>query len=781
VGDASAWEKMKTKLNTVAIGACIPLLWIILLWGIFSSPYILRGNIPFPTTYLVSFFAPWNTSPGIPVKNNAMPDVITQIYPWKKLTIDSWKLGQIPLWNPYSFSGSVHAANYQSAVFSPVNLLFFVFPFMHAWSIMVLLQPLMAGLSMLLLLRIYKRSMWAQIMGSVAFMFCGFMVTWMAYGTLGFTVALVPLILWGIEKYMEKADRRYGIPITLGLVFSFLSGHFQMSVYVFLFSLSYAVFVFLKEKKTKAYMWLFVFILLSLLVSLPQLWLSYDAFGESFRQLSIGKAEVIPWRYFLTFFSPDFYGNPVTRNDTFGHYAEWGGFIGVVPFLLAFFALQNSKASRKLFFLCAVGIALLMAYASPISEAIFLFKVPVLSTSAASRIIVIVSFSLAVLSSFGLDEILELLHTKKIKKLMYFSFFVVCFLGIFWIATMSGVFVSDAAQLVAQRNSLLPTAILGVTLLVVAGMVRVPEKIRVVGLVMLLGIVSFDSLRFASKWMPFESSLYLYPKMDIETYAKNVSGLDRVFGNLGNEFTGIAGLLNIEGYDALYQKRYGEFIKSATSGVVGPLERSVVGLDKHGKNTQRVLDLLGVTYVIHKLNDGRNPWAYPVWEYPTYSSIYKDAQYEVFKSEQAVPRIQLVSSVIIESDPKRILDTLYTPTFDPRDSVIVEAKPAVMPEPGKSSVRVVRYSPNEIVVQSSSDVPKLLSVSDVFDKGWKAYVDGKETTILRANYDFRAVAIAKGKHDIVFRYMPNGIMYGMPLALVGVLTLGLLVVVKKKI
>jgi hypothetical protein len=27
----------------------------------------------------------------MPVKNNAMPDLITQIYPWKIQTIDSWK------------------------------------------------------------------------------------------------------------------------------------------------------------------------------------------------------------------------------------------------------------------------------------------------------------------------------------------------------------------------------------------------------------------------------------------------------------------------------------------------------------------------------------------------------------------------------------------------------------------------------------------------------------------------------------------------------------------
>src|SRR3989339_1877099 len=95
---------------------------IILVWFLFASPYFVKGLVPFPAKYLVTFFPPWSAQYGMALKNNAMPDVVTQIYPWKKITIDSWKLGQVPLWNPYSLSGTPHAGNYQTAVFSPINL-----------------------------------------------------------------------------------------------------------------------------------------------------------------------------------------------------------------------------------------------------------------------------------------------------------------------------------------------------------------------------------------------------------------------------------------------------------------------------------------------------------------------------------------------------------------------------------------------------------------------------------------------------------------------------------
>src|SRR3989344_3800887 len=127
--------------------------FIILFWFIFASPYFLFGKVPYSSTNQVNFFPPWSSYSNFagPVKNNAMPDVVTQIYPWKKFTIDTYKQIQIPFWNPNNFSGTPHFANFQSAVLSPFNILFFVFPFVDAWSILILLQPLLAGFFMYLM------------------------------------------------------------------------------------------------------------------------------------------------------------------------------------------------------------------------------------------------------------------------------------------------------------------------------------------------------------------------------------------------------------------------------------------------------------------------------------------------------------------------------------------------------------------------------------------------------------------------------------------------------
>jgi len=179
-----------------------PVLFILILWFVFSSPYFIKGLVPYPSKYQVTFFHPWSVYEQWwgPVKNNAMPDIITQIYPWKHFTIESLKSGHIPFWNPYNFAGNSHIGNFQSAVFSPFNLLYFLFPFIDAWSINILLQPLLAGLFTYLLLRTLRTSEMGSLIGAITFMFSGFIVVWMAYGTLGAAILFLPLALYGVEK-----------------------------------------------------------------------------------------------------------------------------------------------------------------------------------------------------------------------------------------------------------------------------------------------------------------------------------------------------------------------------------------------------------------------------------------------------------------------------------------------------------------------------------------------------------------------------------------------------
>src|SRR3989338_7274250 len=105
-----------------------PILSLVVIWFIFTWPFWLKGLIPAPLDFLVGFFAPWQSG-QIPIKNPAIPDVVNQIIPWKTFTISEWQQGRVPLWNPYNFSGTPHAANWQSAVFYPLQFVFWLTDF----------------------------------------------------------------------------------------------------------------------------------------------------------------------------------------------------------------------------------------------------------------------------------------------------------------------------------------------------------------------------------------------------------------------------------------------------------------------------------------------------------------------------------------------------------------------------------------------------------------------------------------------------------------------------
>ncbi|HEX8932324.1 MAG TPA: YfhO family protein, partial [Patescibacteria group bacterium] len=448
-----------------------PFIFILTVWFVFSAPYFLQHKVPYPAKYQVTFFSPWSYYPEFagPVKNNAMPDIIDQIYPWKHFTMQSFKNGYLPVWNPNNFAGNPHIANFQSAVFSPFNLLFLILPFIDAWSLLVLLQPLLAAFFMYLFVREIGASRIGSLVGSIAFMFCGFLVTWMAYGTLSMSIAFLPLILFGIERYFNKKKAWWLILVTLGMSWSYFSGHVQTSIYLTIVALFYILFKFFSTKDIKKFLIALLFFGLGMVVSLIQLVPTFELLNQSVRSNLVYQGGQIPLNYLVTIFAPDFFGNPVTRNDWMGSYAEWASFIGIIPFVLAIFELVFSKKSQA-YFWGAIGIlSLLFAADTPLRQLLAYSNLPVLATSTPSRMIVIFSFSFAVLASIGFDIILKLIANQKKMQILGILGVLTGLLGILWLTILAFHFVPLEQTALAQKNLLMPTGLFFVLVFIVGG------------------------------------------------------------------------------------------------------------------------------------------------------------------------------------------------------------------------------------------------------------------------------------------------------------------------
>lgn len=78
-----------------------------------------------------------------------------------------------------------------------------------------------------------------------------------------------------------------------------------------------------------------------------------------------------------------------------------------------------------------------------------------------------------------------------------------------------------------------------------------------------------------------------------------------------------------------------------------------------------------------------------------------------------------------------------------------------------ASVRIIVHKPNYLKYESEAGNEGLAVFSEIYyPEGWKATIDGKEASILRADYVLRALIVPAGKHTIEFRFEPASYMTG---------------------
>ena len=82
-----------------------------------------------------------------------------------------------------------------------------------------------------------------------------------------------------------------------------------------------------------------------------------------------------------------------------------------------------------------------------------------------------------------------------------------------------------------------------------------------------------------------------------------------------------------------------------------------------------------------------------------------------------------------------------------------------------SAIKLDKYGLDDISFVSTNKQDGLGVFSDIYySKGWKAYVDGKETPIVKADYVLRCIKIPAGNHKIEFHFRPDSFYKSQPIA-----------------
>ncbi|HVQ28765.1 MAG TPA: YfhO family protein, partial [Vicinamibacteria bacterium] len=198
-------------------------------------------------------------------------------------------------------------------------------------------------------------------------------------------------------------------------------------------------------------------------------------------------------------------------------------------------------------------------------------------------------------------------------------------------------------------------------------------------------------------------------------------------------------------------------------------------LMRANEDTPLGLKLLQMANVCHVVSarPGGPPGATTVAEQP---SVFP-APIRLLRVPDPLPRAYVVSGVRRARDDAAI-GTLVDPAFDAtREVVLAPAEGAtdVQDSPEfRATARILWRRSNALAVAVDAAAPGYLVVVESYHPGWKAFVDGEETVVLRANALFRAVPIRPGRHQVVFEYRsPAAFRGALSTLLTGATMLGL--------
>ena len=729
-------------------------------------------------------------------------DLIQQHSFWYYYIKDSFeKFGYFPLWNHYVFSGVPFFAMNFSQLFYPFTVLFLFFPTDYVFTYFYMINFFLGGLFMYFLMRTLKLDKFSSFITAIIYIFNARIVAYIFSGEINMMSMLIltPLIFLFSELSIQKNRFFYGIFAAIFVALIILGAHLQYVLYIYFYLSLYflfRVYYLAKENKEiyaciKPVFILVSIIVLSILLSsiqfLPNLELSKHHIRADKVNYDYASRTSLPFRHLITILIPNFFGSFL--NGTYwGIPSYWNIaiYFGILPLILVTFSFFR-KNKYSVFFAIMALLSLFIAFGkfTPVHYILFklipgfnLFRAP-------SRILFFFMFSLSILSGFGTNF---LISNKKNQYKKILLVYVRILIVIFAISLLSFIFIyitkptilSYGSDLLKERYSsstleLEPleyylqkiepsynwilNGFLILALIVMSAAIlfilRLNNKISITSFkVLLFLMILIDLWVYSMPYIQLKDPYEIFAKNDIIKFLENDKSYYRVLDLTEFPYAlpqHIAGRYNIElvtGYDAIVLKRYYEFLGKAGNITVRP--STTIPIKNISK--PQLVDLLNAKYITSskKLNN------------PQYDLKFSNSKYNVYLNKNSLPRAFITHNALILKNKDDILDLLSSGQFDAKNTVILEDVPKgnLLNQGTYKEAIVEYYSPHRITVSTETETPGFLVISETWYPGWKAYDNGKEIKIYKADYVLRAVYLDKGNHKVDFVFEPKSLKIG---------------------
>ncbi len=193
------------------------------------------------------------------------------------------------------------------------------------------------------------------------------------------------------------------------------------------------------------------------------------------------------------------------------------------------------------------------------------------------------------------------------------------------------------------------------------------------------------------------------------------------------------------------------------------------------EEAKRFLDVAGVRYLVSIAKPDDKDFSL------LETAMLGRAPLYLYEYNDSPGRFLLFSRIRGVPDEKSMIEAMVDRKIDLRQELIVLSKESQPRTPALTGgkVELIDYKPNKVLLKCASPQDSFLYASEAFYPGWRAYVDGRRTQILRANLAFRAVKVPSGEHTVLFHYVPLSFYIGLAITAIG-LILSCLLIVKER-
>ncbi len=198
---------------------------------------------------------------------------------------------------------------------------------------------------------------------------------------------------------------------------------------------------------------------------------------------------------------------------------------------------------------------------------------------------------------------------------------------------------------------------------------------------------------------------------------------------------------SLGGYHGAKLRRYQDII----SRYLAPEMQQIIKDQKVTKANTNVISMLNAKYILAGLQANgviKNPNSNGAAWFAKNIKLVNSPDEEIAE----IGKVDLSSTAVIDQSKFKIGDIRQDST---------------------AQIQLIEYQPNRLIYKASAKTNSLAIFSEIYyPKGWKAFVNGKESEIFRANYVLRALELSPGDHEIEFRFEPASYYIGNKIMMV---------------